>query len=48
MLTSRHSPRHAKRKKRARTWDAFLQLLLFAVVAVVLKEHFGITIPWTP
>jgi hypothetical protein len=39
------SPRSGRRRKRDRSWDYFLQTLLFAVVAVVLKEHFGWTLP---
>jgi hypothetical protein len=40
--------RRGRRRKRDRSWDYFLQLLLFAVVAVVLKEHFGIILPALP
>jgi len=43
------APRHArKRRKRRVAWDIFLQGLLFAVAAAVLKHHYGIDLSLMP
>lgn len=41
--------RHARRgKKRRLAWDMFLQALLFAVTAAVIKHHYGVDLEWMP
>lgn len=49
-MAAHEPPRHLgrRRKRVQRSWDTFLQLLLFATVAVVLKHHFGVDLPPLP